>query len=238
MRKVTGCFILAAALISFCSSTVHADDPSIAIGIKVRHNSLTIDISNNFVMFDDAEDSQLLAGPSLKFAYGKFFCGATWLQTLDRYTFDFSSFTANDEGHTDISMSDLDVIIGYMFHPGFGVIVGYKSLTGRATPHFDHRFDFSMKGPAIGVTANYPLGSSPLLLVANLSYMPSMEYAFLEPPQGSKQDAAGYSVEIGFTYDKFEKSAFSLGIKHQELESELDESWKSLALTFSFDYRF
>jgi hypothetical protein len=189
-------------------------------------------------MFDDAEDSQLLAGPSLKFSYGKFFCGATWLQTLDRYSFDFFSLTANNEGSIDISMSDLDALVGYMFHPGFGVILGYKSLTGRSTPHFDHRFDLSIKGPAIGLTANYQLGYSPLLLVANLSYMPSMEYAFLESPQGSKQDADGYSVEIGFTYAKFENSAFFLGIKQQELESELDESWKSLALTFSFDYRF
>jgi hypothetical protein len=238
MRKVTGSFILAAALISFCSSTVYSDEPALALGIKVRHSSLTIDISNNFVQFDDAEDSQFLAGPSLKFSYGKFFCGATWLQTLDRYTFENTSFTANEESHTDISMSDLDALVGYMFYPGFGVIAGYKSLTGRATPSFNHRFDLSMKGPAIGVTANFPLRDSPVLLVVNLSYLLSMEYAFLEPPQGSKQDADGYSVEIGFTYDKSEKSALSFGIKRQRLESELDESWKSLAFTFSYDYRF
>jgi hypothetical protein len=238
MRRFSGYIILAAALMSFCSSSVHADDPSLTIGIKVRHNSATVDVSNNFVIFDDAKDSQLLAGPSLKFSYGKFFCGVTWLQTLDRYTFEFNSFTANDEGHTDISMSDLDALAGYMVHPRIGFILGYKSLTSRATPHFDHRFDLSVKGPAIGVTSNYPIKYSPFTMVANISYMPFLKYDFLEPPQGSQQDAAGYSVEIGFTYGESENSAFSLGIKRQALESELDDSWKSLALTFSFDYRF
>ena len=238
MRSLTASFLFAAVLICFCLSNVHAKDPSLTLGIRLRHNSATIDISNSFVTFDDAEDSKFLAGPSLKFSFRKFFCGVTWLQTLDRYTFEFSSFTANDDGDIDFSISDLDALAGYMFHPRIGIFVGYKSLTSRSTPQFDHRFDLSVKGPAIGLTANYPTRYSRFTLTANLSYMPALDYEFLEPPQGKNQDADGYSVEIGITYGKSENSAFSYGIKWQELESDLDETWKSLALTFSFDYRF
>lgn len=238
MRKVTINIILGIAIFCFWPSTVFADDPSINLGVKFRLNNLAIDISNNSVLFNDADDVQLLVGPSLKLSYRNFFGGITWLQTTDRYSFDFDSLTQNEEGHIDISMSDLDALVGYMFHPRFSIMIGYKSITGRSTPYFDHRFDLSIKGPALGLTGNYPFGDSPLLLFVNLSYMANLEYSFLESQKDSEQDMDGYSVEIGLTYSGSKKLPFSFGLKHQELESDRQESWSSMSLTFSVDYRF
>ena len=72
MQKLTGSFILAMALFFLSLPNVHADEFSIAIGIKARFNELRIRLANESVKFD-SQDVGLLSGPSLKMAYGKFF---------------------------------------------------------------------------------------------------------------------------------------------------------------------
>ncbi len=151
---------------------------------------------------------------------------------------DFFSFTANEEGTIDISMSDLDALVGYMLHPRVGILAGYKSYTGRSTPGFTDRFDLSIKGPAIGLDYNYTFKESPWMFIANVSYMPSMEYSFLEGQRDSEQDMDGYSAEVGLTYGSMEKIAFSVGVKLQELNSDLGDIWRYMGLTFCVDYRF
>ena len=237
MRKLTGSFILAMALFSLISSTVHADELSITMGFRARFNELRIRLANESVEFD-SQGLGLLSGPSLKLSYGNFFGGVSWLQTSRRYSMDFFSFTANNEGNIEISTSDLDSLVGYMFHPRFGVLAGYKSFTGRSTLSFDHRFHLSIKGLAIGLTYNYPLKESPLLFITTVSYMPSLEYSFLDDPQYDKQDMDGYSAGVSLTYGSMEKIAYTVGVKYQDLESELGDSWRYLGLTVSVDYRF
>ena len=90
----------------------------------------------------------------------------------------------------------------------------------------------------MGLTYNYPLKESPWLFIANVSYMPSLEYSFLDSPQYYEQDMDGYSAEVGWTYGSMEKIAYTMGIKYQELESELGDRWRYLGLTVSVDYRF
>jgi hypothetical protein len=239
MKKIIGSFILAMALLSLSLSTVQADELSLSLGIKARYNELIIRLENESVKFGgDSQDSILLLGPSLKLSYGNFFGGVSWLQTIGRYSMDFFSLTANEEGNIDISMSDLDALVGYMFHPRVGILAGYKSYTGRSTPGFDQRFDLSIKGPAVGLTYNYPFKKSPWLFIANVSYMPSLEYSFLEGQLDSEQDMDGYSAEVGLTYGSTEKIAYTVGVKHQELESDLGDNWRYLGLTVSVDYRF
>jgi hypothetical protein len=208
-------------------------------GIKARYNELIIRLTNEAVKFGgDSQDSRLLLGPSFKLSYGKYFGGVSWLQTIGRYSLDFFSFTAKEEGNIDQSMSDLDALVGYMVHPRVGLLVGYKSYTGRSTPQFNHRFDLSIKGFAAGLACNYPLNDSPWLFTANASYMPALEYSFVEGIRNSEQDMDGYSVEVGLTYSITENVAYSVGVKHQELESDLGDSWRYLGLTVSVDYRF
>ncbi|MBW1769230.1 MAG: hypothetical protein JRJ65_19565 [Deltaproteobacteria bacterium] len=239
MRKLTGSFILAMALFFLSSSTVHADEFSITMGIRARFNEFIIRLTNEYVKFGgNAQDSTLLLGPSLKLSYGKFFGGISYLKTVSPYSMEFHSVTADEDGTTDISMKDVDLLVGYMFHPRFGVLAGYKAYTGESTPQFDHSFDLSIKGPAIGLTYNYPLKISPLLFIANVSYMPSMEYSFLEGQQNSEQDMDGYSVEVSLTHSSLEKIAYTVGVKHQELKSDLGDNWRYLGLTVSVDYRF
>ena len=68
--------------------------------------------------------------------------------------------------------------------------------------------------------------------------MPSMEYSFLEGQQNSEQDMDGYSVEVSLTHSSLEKIAYTVGVKHQELKSDLGDNWRYLGLTVSVDYRF
>ena len=125
-----------------------------------------------------------------------------------------------------------------MFYPRFGVLAGYKSFTGRSTPYFGHRFDLSIKGFAIGFTYNYSLKESPWLFITTVSYMPSLEYSFLDDPQYTGQGMDGYSAGVSWTYGSQKKVAYTMGIKYQDLESELGDKWSYLGLTFSLDYRF
>ena len=239
MKKITGSLILAMTLFSLSLSTVQADELSISVGIKARYNELIIRLENESVKFgDESQDSILLLGPSFKLSYGNFFGGVSWLQTIGRYSMDFFSLTANQEGNIDISMSDIDALVGYMLHPRVGILAGYKSYTGRSTPGFTDRFDLSIKGPAIGLAYNYPLRESAWLFIANVSYMPFMEYSFLEGQRDFDQDMDGYSAEVGLTYGSMEKIAYTIGVKHQELKSDLGDDWRYLGLTVSVDYRF
>ena len=237
MQKLTGSFILAMALFFLSLPNVHADEFSIAIGIKARFNELRIRLANESVEFD-SQDSGLLMGPSLKLSYGNFFGGVSWLQNIGRYSMDFSSFTTNNEGQISLSTSDLDSLVGYRFHPRFGVLAGYKSFTGRSNSQFYHRFSLSIKGFAIGLTYNYPLKESPLLFITTVSYMPSLEYSFFDDPQYTEQDMDGYSAGVSLTYGSMEKIAYTVGVKYQDLESDLGDSWRYLGLTVSVDYRF
>ena len=103
MRKITGSFILAIALLSLGPSTVQADELSISVGIKARYNELIIRLINESVKFGgNSQDSRLLLGPSFKLSYGNFFGGMSWLQTIGRYSMEFVSFTADEEGSIDM----------------------------------------------------------------------------------------------------------------------------------------
>ena len=242
IQKFSKIVLVGIAVISFCVSPASADDLSVTLGLKARLNNLNASVANSSVVFDDSDSWALLLGPSLKLAYKKFFTGVTWLQTAGRrYSFDYYSVGFNEPRSMDISMSEIDVLAGYMFHPRFGAFVGYKSISSEATPIADSPttsqfYDLAIKGPAVGVTGNVPLGKLPMLAVASASYLAIDEYTFA--PTDPKKNGSGYSLEIGVTYDPWENIVLYLGLKHQKYEADIGDEWKAFGLTISGDYRF
>ena len=208
------------------------------MGFKARYNKITVNASNGSVVFDDASSSTWLLGPSLKLSYKRLFAGVTWLNSIDRYSLAFVSIPSNETASTQMSVSDVDALAGFMFHPRFGIFAGYKSITSNSTPNLGNEFNYTLKGPAVGATGNVPLGKLPMLFVFNAGYVFADQYNFLERQNVDEEKADGYSLEIGFTYEPFRNTALFLGLKHQEFESDLGDEWRSLGLTFSGDYRF
>lgn len=240
MRKVTRNIIFGMAIFSFCISSVFAGDLSLTAGIKGWANELTIGISNPFIDIDDMNGRHLL-GVSLKLSYGNFFGGISWLQVTEDYSIRYRNNTISPPatGHVKFNRRDVDILAGYMLHPRFGIIAGYKLISSDdAIGVLNDKFDLSITGYAIGVTANYPFGESPLLLYTNLSFMPSMEYSFYVSQPDYKQDMDGFSLEIGLSYDILKRAAFSLGFKFQDFSSDRGEDWEWWGLTFSIDSRF
>jgi hypothetical protein len=231
--------ILLPGIVAFhlCTPFATANDLSITLGLKARFNNLTASVADSSVIFDDADSWAILLGPSLKMAYKKFFVGVTWLQTVQqRYTLDYYDIARSQPSSTDVSMSEIDALAGYMLHPRFGAFVGYKSISAKMTPVANLNYDLVIKGPAIGVSGNVPLGKLPMLAVASASYLAITEYAFA--PTNTGQKGSGYALEIGTTYDPFEDWVFYLGLKLQRYEADLGDEWKSFGLTISADYRF
>jgi hypothetical protein len=242
MRRFAKILLLGIAAFSLYTLSASANDLSVTIGLKARFNKLTASVSDSAVVFDGASDTAILLGPSLKLAYKKLFVGVTWLQTVQRrYKLEYFNIAQNEMYTTDMSVSEIDALAGYMFHPRFGAFVGYKSISSESTPVATSPttslyYDLVLKGPAIGVIGNVPLGKLPMLAVASASYIAATEYSFA--PTVDDQKAAGYALEIGVTYDPFENTVFYLGLKLQQYEADLGDEWKSLGLTISGDYRF
>ena len=242
VKKYAKILLIAMAMFQICLSSAAADDLSLTLGLKARLNNLTASVANSSVVFDDSDSWAILLGPSLKLTYKKLFVGVTWLQTAQqRYTLEYYTIGVNEPRSTDISMSEIDALAGYMFHPRFGAFVGYKSISSKATPiatspSTSEFYDLVIKGLAIGVSGNVPLGKLPMMAVGSASYLAITEYFFA--PAVPEQDGSGYTLEIGTTYDPFENWLFYLGLKLQRYEADLGDEWKSLGLTLSADYRF
>jgi len=242
MRKLAKISMLGISAFQLCLSPVSAEDLSVTLGVKARFNKLTANAADSAAVFDDSSDTAILLGPSLKLAYKKMFVGVTWLQTVQRrYSLEYYNIGQNETRTTDTSVSEVDALAGYMFHPRCGLFVGYKSISSNVTPvpvspSVSLDYDLVIKGPAIGVTGNVPLGSLPMLAVASASYVAVTEYSFA--PTDGEQKGDGYALEIGVTYDPFEHIAFYLGLKLQQFEADLGDEWKSLGMTLSGDYRF
>lgn len=229
------CFV---ALV-FIAGSAFAEDLSFSLGIKGWYNSWD-SVSSTGDVFDNG--SALLLGPSAKLTYGGFFTGISFLTTMDDYTYDYAS---GDQLVQD--RNDLDLVIGYMIFPRFGIMAGYKSIASSAdiVDTFDntyHIWDFSISGKAIGVTGNYPIGDSGLVLIGSASYlMLSGEYEY-DPLVGGgsdKDDMTGFSVEIGAAYAFGEKLSGNIGWKSQTLSYDTWEGDEKFAgLTFGLDYRF
>ena len=148
--------------------------------------------------------------------------------------------------------TDFDIAIGYYVHPNISIFLGYKNVdieekikvAWDVEPFSDAYYDDikpgeipfkesgTIKGPAFGVSGNYPIGETNWILLGSLSYL-SLDGKWEGESHG---DFTGPSLEIGGAYI-FDNVPVSItaGYKYQSLESDKGKDIFS-GLTFGVNY--
>jgi opacity protein-like surface antigen len=178
--------------------------------------------------------SAIMVGPALNVRFdNNMFAGVTYLATTSDYEFQNSNIPPDTIG---IDRKDLDLTVGYMFTPRFGMFIGYKNIDASARftappPEVD-AFDLTLKGPGIGILGNIPLTNS-VALYGNLAFM-SIKEKFEFPGGGSSSsDMTGASAEIGVAVAFSEAFSGNLGFKYQSFAGDKDEFGEEVTETFS-----
>ena len=235
------------------------ETPQVTVGLKIWYATWTETIPNfsGGTASEESTDPSLLAGPTIGVRYGKFFGGLTYLFG----TFDWadepicvtSGCTSSDPDFTwqwESDRTDLDLVVGYNFHPRWGVLLGYKQSKYTTTitcvdefflclPFYGTtqvEFDTTASGPVIGVNYNFPIGESRWIIFGNLSFL----LLTLDQEGFEEEDAPGYSFELAAAY-AFESAPVSLtaGYKIQSFEGEDSEIVdKFSGLTLGANYTF
>ncbi len=230
MKRVIG-LLCCITLFFSLSVSVFAEDFSVGIGVRGWYSGW------NFSR-EESDNPVLLIGPSLKLQYGKFFTGISYLKSVSNYDFKESTgerFIIEDR-------NDIAIIIGYMLHPRFGLMIGYKLIQffNKNVVSSDY-FKNRMRGPAIGLTFNYPVSDTGLALFGNGSYL-LLEYEELYG--GFKKEAndfKGGSLDAGIAYGFSKNVSANLGYKYQLMTFKFDGVGGHHIIsgpTFGLDYRF
>ncbi len=221
---ISCCFLFLPAL------SIAESETNVSVGLKTWYTGWKSKEAGGV----PSEEAVFLVGPSIKFSKDKLFGGITYVTSTK--DFEFKRPTRTDTR----SRNDIDAIIGYMIHQRVGLFTGLKYVFGETKEVEPGQPDSSSKyrlyGMAYGATINYPVPDTPMVLVANYSYVPTKFR--------SKNERAGrYSVDKGsFAITAYEGTAIyalsrsfsaNIGYKHQVLTTETFSGF-----TFGVDYRF
>ncbi|MBF0224139.1 MAG: outer membrane beta-barrel protein [Desulfobacterales bacterium] len=226
IKKMLLVLILMCGLI-IASPALAEDNVYTVIGVKTWYCSW--DLGGSY-----KSQQSFLMGPSLKIAKDNFFCGVTYLISLNDYEFDKS---------VSVSRSDLDLMMGYMLHPRIGLVTGYKAIETKIDSNNTNIANQNYTSPVFGVTTNYPisLGSLDFILTANLNYLPVsiMHYNKQEKKSTDWGDNNnGYSGEAGIAFMIGDNIAINTGLKYQLFKWINGSNDKFKGITLSLDYRF
>jgi hypothetical protein len=181
----------AAALLLIVGSGVAraADDSGVEAGVKMWINDWTREDPRFGSII--TSDTIILFGPTIdvKFPNHVFF-DASYLFSLSDYTFPADAFGISDNRNR----KDVDVSIGYMIVPVFGVLAGYKNsvINTRETGIKE-----TLDGPFMGIILNAPM-------YYNASFYGKVNYLFTRFKQqgggfpGFQEDSPGWMWEFGF----------------------------------------
>ena len=195
MKKIIS--ILIVAIVLGISSAAMAEGPSVTIGLKTWFASWEEKVkffdeyTGETETASDKSDYGLMYGPVFNLRYEKFFGSLSYLIGGD-FNFELSDLDYSDStiGYSwdydeKYDRTDLDIAIGYYFHPNISVFLGYKNvnidLTATITEEETILLDLwkdgsikesgTIKGPALGVSGNYPIGETNWVLFGSLSYL-------------------------------------------------------------------
>ncbi len=245
MRKSGVRIAVILAMIVGLSSMAYAEGTKVTVGIKAWSNSWEEEVEYNGGGSDTWDNgSSLMIGPSVNLRFeNNMFLGASYLVSTKDYE-------SNDWVVIGDSVSfereDLDLTVGYMINPRFGVFVGYKSIEFDATYHLpalgiDEKIGtVSLKGPGIGILGNIPLSES-LALYGNLAIM-SLDQKISTDIGSASSDMTGASFEIGVAFAFSESFSANVGIKSQSFsgDDEFGDTYTETfaGLTFGANYTF
>jgi hypothetical protein len=179
----------AALLLMLGSGAARAADGSgVEAGVKMWINDWTRYYGPGYSI---TSDTIVLFGPTIKVTFpNHVFLEGSYLFSLSDYTFPADAFGISDNRNRQ----DVDVSIGYMIVPVFGVLAGYKnSVINRSETGVKETLD----GPVIGVILNAPM-------YYNASFYGKVNYLFTRFKQqgggfpGFQEDSPGWMWEFGF----------------------------------------
>ena len=235
MKKII--ILTICALFFGMNNMAQAQETSVTLGLKAWYAKYELEI-------DDADDSVefdrgLMYGPALNIRPGNFFFGVSYLMGGDfTYTEDLNSTT---ELEIDLDRTDLDLSVGYYLHPNVAVFLGYKKseMDFEATEtsvgsSSTEEQEWEYKGPAIGVTGNFPIGEGGAFLFGTLSYVKlDTDYKF-ESGDASGEEVEGPSIEfgVGFSSETMPVS-LTVGYKYQKYEADENDEVLGFEETFS-----
>jgi opacity protein-like surface antigen len=188
--------------------------------------------------------STLMVGPALNVRFdNNMFAGVTYLATTSDYEFQNSNIPPDT---LSIDRKDLDLTVGYMFTPRFGMFIGYKNIDASARftapPPEADAFDLTLKGPGVGILGNIPLSNS-VALYGNLAFMSikeKFEFSAAAGGGSSSYDMTGASAEIGVAVAFSDAFSGNLGFKYQSFTGEeadtVTETFSGLTLGLNYTF--
>jgi opacity protein-like surface antigen len=236
MKKILS--LIVAILIVAFASIVFADDTKVSLGIRAWSNSWEEKVdfsgggSQTFKM-----GSALMVGPSLNVRFSNnLFVSATYLVTTKDYE---SSGWFNAGDSMSIKRKDMDLAVGYMIIPQFGVFAGYKTLNADLsytfTPGGFNNFDagsWTLKGPGFGILGNIPI-SDMIAIYGNLGILFMKEEIQVTGGGTEKNDMTGATLEIGVAFAFTSSLSANVGFKSQAFTGEDAVTKDKVTETFS-----
>ncbi len=204
------------------SGVAHAEErQGIDVGLKMWFNDWTHDVPG---FPSTTSDTTTLFGPTIeaKFPNHVFVEGSFLVSTYD---YDFSDGTRFDR-------QDLELKIGYMIVPEFGVLTGYKnsSMKERAGP--DSGLQDTLSGPLIGIIGIARFDEY-------LSFYLKLDYLFTrfeETGAGPSfsEGSPGWIFDIGVKFAFTRQFSGTLGYKYETNEgndTNIQDSFSGLTLS-------
>lgn len=224
--------VLAALLFLSSGFAFAADDVKVEAGIKVWNNEWeSKDPVDGTLKFD----AGLLIGPAVVVTLpSNVFFEASYLMSVTDY--EKKEGTAKIE----VERADMDIAVGYMFIPQFGLYAGYRSSSldatfsdvgGSGTATLD------VTGPVIGLRGNYSFNDM-FGVYANVAYLMT-ESEWKEAGTTFKEDAPGTSFELGVKAMFNKQLSGTLGYRAESFEGDKSKAEDTFSgLTLGIMYAF
>jgi len=197
--------IAAALLLITGSGVARAEEGAgVEVGIKMWVNDWTRD---DPIFGSTTSDTTVLLGPAIEAKFGDHvFAEASFLFSTADYDF---------PDRTRIDRQDLELAIGYMIVPGFGVLAGYKNSDFKWKTTFPGEKD-TLYGPLIGIIGIAQVDPY-------LSFYGKFDYLFTRFKQtgataSGEEDSPGWIFEFGLKFAFTREFSGSLGYKYETNE--------------------
>ncbi|MEK6651414.1 MAG: hypothetical protein AABY50_00610 [Nitrospirota bacterium] len=257
MKRIICLLGLGFLLMTGISFAEEKDELQVTMGIKTWYNTWSEQFNTGYGtgrdrFYKSTSDPVLSIGPTISFKKGQYFGGVTYLQAVSDYKTDFTYRTsATARTHTTESTSryDIDGLAGYYFHPRVGGFVGYKYAhvgmkrtedyldnSGNRTDGKTEKLSVNIYGPVLGLTANYPLGTTGLTPFANLSYYWVKQINKTEPADSANM--SGPSIELGIGYAAYKNLTLTAAYKYQIFYGTTYDDVTFKGPSFSVNYTF
>ncbi len=180
----------------------------VSVGLKMWFNDWTRDDPRSPSSI--TSDTTVLLGPAIEAKFGDyFFADASFL---------FSSADYDFPDGTRIDRQDINLDLGYMIVPGFGVLAGYKDSEFKWNTTFPGEKD-TLSGPLIGIVGIAQMDPY-------LSFYGRLDYLFTKFKQtgagaSGQEDSPGWMFEFGIKYAFTNQFDGSIGYKYETNEGNI-----------------